>query len=136
MAAAKARVLVADIAVAEVDEAADAIALERLARACFRYAPLVAIDGPRGLVIDVTGAAHLVGGEAALVDDLRRRLTGAGYTAHIALADTVAAARALARFAVEGIVAPSQTRAMRHSTTLARARSRPRVARQAPWRLA
>ena len=112
MAAAKARVLVADLAVANVDEVGEMIALEKLAQACFRYAPLVAIDGPCGLVIDVTGATHLAGGEAALVDDLRRRLTGAGFAARIALADTATAARALARFAVEGIVAPGQTRAL------------------------
>ena len=35
-----------------------------------RYSPVVALDPPDGLLIDVTGAAHLHGGEAALLRDL------------------------------------------------------------------
>lgn len=38
-----------------------------------RYAPIVAADPPDGLVIDVSGAAHLHGGEAAILDDETRR---------------------------------------------------------------
>ena len=42
-----------------------------------RYSPVVALDPPDGLLIDVTGAAHLHGGEAALLRDLLSRLQAA-----------------------------------------------------------
>jgi protein ImuB len=57
--------------VAPCDPAADAAALARLAMwALRRYSPVVALDPPDGLLIDVTGAAHLHGGEASLLRDL------------------------------------------------------------------
>ena len=71
-----------------------------------RYAPLVAPDPLDGLVIDIAGAAHLHGGEAALVGDLSERLTRSGLTARAAVADTWAAAWGLARFAAAGTIAP------------------------------
>ena len=37
-----------------------------------RYTPLVALDAPDGLLLDIAGCAHLFGGEAALVEDLLR----------------------------------------------------------------
>jgi protein ImuB len=49
-----------------------------------------------GLWVDISGVAHLYGGEAALLTDLGRRLTGFGLTAHLGLADTLGAAHALA----------------------------------------
>ena len=50
---------------------ADAAALERLALwALQRYAPIVAADPPDGLVIDATGAAHLHGGEDAMLTEM------------------------------------------------------------------
>lgn len=49
-----------------------------------------------GLWVDISGVAHLYGGEAALLTDLARRLTGFGLTAHLGLADTLGAAHALA----------------------------------------
>jgi protein ImuB len=48
---------------------------------CLRYSPVAAPDPPDGIVIDVTGAAHLFGGEAALLDDVLVRLTNAGFAA-------------------------------------------------------
>ncbi|EYD73405.1 DNA polymerase-like protein [Rubellimicrobium mesophilum DSM 19309] len=59
---------------------------------------MVAADPPDGLVLDVTGAAHLHGGEAGLLDDLLRRLGGAGIAARAAVAPTWGAAHALARW--------------------------------------
>ena len=85
----------------------DAAALSRLARWCLRYAPLVAPDPPDGILLDVAGAAHLFGGEAALVADLEARLGGAGIAAKAALADTPAAAWALARYGPGGVAPPA-----------------------------
>ncbi len=63
-----------------------------------RIAPVVAVDGADGIVIDATGAAHLHGGEATLLDGLVGRLALSGVTARAAVADTWGAAHALARF--------------------------------------
>jgi len=95
----------------------DTEALRRLALWAERFSPLVAMQddrpGDEALLIDMTGAAHLFGGEAALLDDLRRRLAAAAIPARAALADTPAAAWALARHApaAQAIAAPGETRA-------------------------
>ncbi len=76
---------------------ADQAALERLAAWCERYSPWVARDGEDGIRLDVTGVAHLFGGEAALLAGLEARLGDFGLTARAAIADTPGAAWALAR---------------------------------------
>jgi len=94
----------------------DAAALRRLALWAERFSPLVAMaagrPGDEALLIDMTGGAHLFGGEAALLADIRRRLNAAGIPARLALADTPAAAWALARYGAgaETIAPPGQTR--------------------------
>jgi protein ImuB len=86
------------LAVMEAEPDADAAALGRLAAWCLRYAPLTAPDPPDGVWIDATGATHLVGGEAALLADLVERLQQAGFAARAAIADTLGAAHAVARY--------------------------------------
>ncbi len=76
----------------------DANALERLAFWCGRYGPQRNVHGETGIWIDVTGVAHLFGGEAALMSDIVCRFEGFGVTVRAGLADTFAAAFALARF--------------------------------------
>ena len=87
------------------DPARDAAALKRLALWAERYSPLVSLEdgapGDEALLLDMTGGAHLFGGETALLADLGRRLAAAQVPARLALADTPAAAWALARFAPE-----------------------------------
>ena len=78
--------------------------LWRLVEWCLRYAPLVAPDPPDGLWIDITGSAHLHGGEARLLRDLRHRLLGRGWTIRAAIADTPAVAHAAARYGSGGVV--------------------------------
>ncbi len=101
LALADARARCPTLASASADPQADARALVRLARWCGRYAPSFNTDGADGLWIDSAGAAHLLGGEAALLDDLARRLKGLGFTARLGLADTAGAAWALARFGAD-----------------------------------
>jgi protein ImuB len=83
------------------DPAADDAALRRLAIWATRYAPNVSAwgeeNGADGLFLDVTGAAHLFGGEAALIADLARRLKAFGLQARLAVAGTAGAAWALSR---------------------------------------
>ena len=99
MAAAKARALVADLVVHEADQAGDDEALGRLALWALRlYAPVVAADPPDGLVMDVSGATHLRGGETALLAGMVDQLAKAGFAARAATAATWGAAHALARY--------------------------------------
>lgn len=95
---ADARARVPDLLAEEHDPLADQLWLERLADGCLRYTPMTAIDPPDGLVLDITGCAHLFGGEAGLADDLILRLDRLGMTLRHAFASTVDAAHALARF--------------------------------------
>lgn len=90
------------------DPVADAAYLDWLADACARYTPLVAAVSPHALLLDISGAAHLLGGEAALAADLLARFARLGLSARIALAPNPAAALALAAFAdgpAHGLVA-------------------------------
>jgi protein ImuB len=66
------------LVVREADPAAEADLLERLADACARYTPLVALDGRDGLMLDVSGVAHLFGGEAALLAEIEARFVRQG----------------------------------------------------------
>lgn len=95
---ADARARVPDLAVADHDPAADLAWLEAIADGCARYTPMVAVDPPDGLLLDITGCAHLFGGEAALAADAEARLGRAGLTVRHAFADTGDGARALAHF--------------------------------------
>jgi protein ImuB len=80
------------------DSAARAEPLSDLALWCQQYSPLTAIDPPDGVMIDITGCAHLFGGEAGLRLHLETRLPGA----RSAIADTAAAAWGLARYGAPG----------------------------------
>ena len=111
MGLADARALAPELKVVEADPAGDARALAALADWCGRYTPWTAVDGGDGIVCDVSGCAHLFGGEAALVDAMTARLAGLGYTARVGLADTPSAAWAAARFmGAAAIVAPGGAR--------------------------
>ena len=78
----------------------DQDALLDLARwASCRYSPTLNADGDDGLWLDITGVPHLFGGEQALLADMGARLARAGFTARLALAETLGGAHALARYA-------------------------------------
>ncbi len=94
---ADARAIHPALAVAPADEAGDAAALRALALWCQRYSPLVRLDPPDGLCIDITGCDHLFGGEAALAGDIAARLQAFGLATSLAVAPTIGAAWALAR---------------------------------------
>jgi protein ImuB len=87
------------------DAAADARLLEQIADACQRYTPLTATDPRDGILLDLSGCAHLFGGEAALIADLSARLTDFGLAHRIAVAGNIGAAWAAARFSSADIIA-------------------------------
>ena len=76
----------------------DHLWLERLADGCARYTPLVMLDAPDGLVLDVSGCIHLLGSETALASDVVERLGRLGVMARHAFAANPDAARAMARW--------------------------------------
>lgn len=109
---AEARALHPDLLVMDRDPRAERLFLEGLADWARRWTPLVALDGERGLMLDISGAAHLFGGEAGLMRDVRQRLSAQGLTARLALAGTAGAAWALAWHMEGGIVASGAERAV------------------------
>ena len=94
-----ARALDPGLVAVAADPAGDSALVARLARWASRWSPLVEVDGADSLRLDVSGVAHLFGGEAGLIEDVRARFAGAGLTARVAVAPTAGAAWALARFA-------------------------------------
>lgn len=98
MVVADARVIFPSLQVVDAKEGMEEELLNLLAEWCLRYTPDVAIDLPDGLVLNITGCPHLWGGERAYLKDLVLRLRGMGYDARAAIADTVGAAWAVARY--------------------------------------
>ncbi|TWH36321.1 protein ImuB [Aminobacter sp. J15] len=95
---ADARAMHPQIEIVEAEPEADRRLLAALADWCDRYTPLVAICGEDGLFLDITGCAHLFGGEEAMLKDVVARLAGQGFRALAALASTPGMAWAGARF--------------------------------------
>src|SRR5580704_15686903 len=99
MALADAKAMYPALAVADADPEADQRLLAAIADWCDRYTPLVGLDPPDGLTLDITGCAHLFGGETAFCGDIVQRLGLQGFAARAAIADTVGCAWAVARHA-------------------------------------
>lgn len=95
---ADARSRVPELLAIPYDRQADRGALDRLARLCHAYSPVAAADQPQGLMLDITGCAHLHGGDIPMRRALVSRLADMGFSARAAIGSTPDAARALARF--------------------------------------
>ena len=78
---------------------AEAAFLTRLRRWAGKFSPWIGEQPPDALVADITGCAHLFGGEEALAARAQEDCAGLGLTLALGLADTLGAAWALARFA-------------------------------------
>lgn len=112
---ADARAMEPGVRVAPADPEADARLLDRIAEDCGRFTPWVGIDPPDGLFLDITGCAHLFGGESGLRTAVLGRLARLGFAARASVADTAGAAWAVARFGAaaraESIIPPGGARA-------------------------
>jgi protein ImuB len=99
---ADARAKAETLQVRSADRTADDAALRHLALWATRYTPIVSSwgeeSGADGFFLDVTGSAHLFGGEEALLVDLLQRLQRFGLPARLAIAGTAGTAWALSRF--------------------------------------
>jgi len=98
--------LVPELLTEEAEPEHDAAALAALVDWCVRFSPAVAADPPDGLFLDITGVAHLWDGEAAMLADFQARLAAGGLPFRCAIADTPAAAWALAHYGADGIIVP------------------------------
>jgi protein ImuB len=92
------RAICPELQVEFADQAGDHAALDRLVLWARRWCPWTVRDGDDGLILDTTGADHLLGGEAAMLVEMETQLSLLGLTARLAVAPTWGAAWALARF--------------------------------------
>ncbi|WP_433995998.1 Y-family DNA polymerase [Bradyrhizobium tropiciagri] len=105
---ANARAICPELTVYDADPAADLKTLNDIADWCDRFTPLVALDAPDGLFLDITGCAHLFGGERALLQIVTHALSRRGFAVSAAIAGTSIAARTLTRHASGKIVADGE----------------------------
>jgi protein ImuB len=103
LALADARAMIPALLAVDEDPAADLALLESIADWAERYTPLVALH-EGGLFLDITGCAHLFGGEAGLLSALAASLAAQGFLFRQSIADTPGAAWAVARFGESSIV--------------------------------
>jgi protein ImuB len=102
---AKARILVAGLDARAADHDGDRAWLKRLGLfAARRWTPRAALSGPDGLWLDLSGVAHLFGGEDAMCARILAFCRRLGFAARIAVAGTAGAAHALARFGAEPLI--------------------------------
>lgn len=85
--------------------------LHRIAEWCIRFTPIASVDSPDGIILDATGCTHLFGGDAGYLNEITKRLKLKGYTARMAIADTIGAAWAIARYGKKSMVIASGSQA-------------------------
>ena len=110
---ADARALCPDLVAVPADPAGDLADLEKLALWAQRWGPWSAMDPPDGLLVDVTGVAHLLGGETRLIADVAAVFAARGLIARVALAPTAGAAWALSHYARPGAILEAGEDALR-----------------------
>ena len=106
MALADARAMLPSLMTTEETPKRDEAFLRALTRWGMAYTPWVAMDSGDGLTLDITGCAHLFGGEEQMARVMAARLCAMRLTVRWSLADTKGAAWALARFAAEPVIVP------------------------------
>jgi protein ImuB len=98
MAAADAKAINTNLQILDHLPGKEAKLLRQLGLWCIRYTPIVAIDLPGGLILDISGCAHLWGGERGYLKEIVDKLRTSGYNARAAIADTIGTAWAIARY--------------------------------------
>jgi protein ImuB len=98
MAVTHARALEPGLDVRDADPRADRAILDRLVLfAVRRWTPTAMVEDPDGILMDVTGATHLLGGEEAMARRMVRFCRRLGFDACVSVTGTIGAAHALAR---------------------------------------
>jgi protein ImuB len=97
MSLADARAIRPDLFAHQAEPELDAKLLNEIADWCERFTPVVVIDPPHGLLLDVTGCTHLFGGAEQLLAQMEAKLSTYGFATRISIAPTPGAAWALSR---------------------------------------
>lgn len=121
MVAADAKAIVSGLQVIDDRPEQRAKLLKALGLWCIRYTPMVAVDLPDGLILDISGCAHLWGGEELYLKSISNTLRSKGYDVQVAMADTIGAAWAMARFEQSNTIVKcgKQTEALLHLPVIA-----------------
>jgi len=115
---ADARAICPRLAVAPADRGGDLNFLESLALWAQRWGPWAAIDPPDGVIVDVTGVAHLFGGERGLLADTNGAFARRRLIARFAVAPTAGAAWALAHYGAGDAIVGGEENVARHLADL------------------
>ncbi len=108
---ANARMVCPELNVVDEDKAADTQTLNAVADWCARFTPLVALDPPYGLFLDITGCAHLFGGERNMLTDICHSLRRQNFIVNAAIASTQVCARTMTRAVSSAIVPHGEEKA-------------------------
>lgn len=139
-----ARAVCPDLTTRPANPQAEAAFLTGLRRWAGKVSPFVAEEPPAALILDITGCAHLFGGEGGLAALLGEDCAAMGLTARTGIADTPGAAWALARFsgragqaarsgdAIDQEARATRSRAAKRHWTRGGPAPRPPLAAQAP----
>lgn len=98
MVAADAKALIPDLAVIDDIPGKNLKLLKAIGEWSIRYSPIIAVQAPDGLIMDVSGCTHLWGGEKEYLRELVNRLKSKGYDVRAAMADTIGTAWGIARY--------------------------------------
>ena len=82
--------------------------LTALAEWSIRYAPVVAVDLPNGLLLDASGCTHLWGGEENYLQTIQTRFKKFGYHTQLAISDTIGCSWAMCRYGGAVSIVPTQ----------------------------
>src|SRR5262249_34832109 len=108
---AEAHAFVAKLVVREVTRERVLARLGEIAEVALGFGPTVSIESPDTVWVDVTGAAHLAGGEGALALELAARVRALGHAVRVAISDGPRLSQSLARWGRVGregvLVVPS-----------------------------
>ena len=109
MAVADARALIPSLQVIDEQPGRTTKILKSLGEWCIRYSPIIAVDLPDGLILDVSGCTHLWGGEHAYIKEIVKRLKSKGYDTRAAMASTIGTAWAVSRYGqLTPVIAPGR----------------------------
>lgn len=123
----EARAIAPELAIAPADQKGDAAAFRKLCFWLTRFSPWVAMHAIGEALIDITGCAHLFGGEAQMIADIQRMLHKFGYQVQAAIADTAGAAWALARYAEQFVCPRGGAKSALHETPVEGLRLPPEI---------
>ena len=98
MTAADANAITTNLQVIDHPQGKEAKLLKQLGLWCIRYTPIVAVDLPDSLILDISGCAHLWGGERDYLKEIVNKLRSCGYDARAAIADTIGTAWAISHY--------------------------------------